>query len=404
VRKRSTGDVAPDVIQAALAAFAHEVRTPLTGILAISDLLSTSDLGERERRWADTIKAGAEHLANLATLFVDAARTGNGAGKSGGTLRQDLFDLRALARSTGDSLAGRAAAKGLQAEVDISDKLPGLVVGDPVRLRAALENLIDNAVKFTEHGGVAISAALWRPAKGKAGGKGKDKGKEKGKRRVGVAFSVSDSGIGLTMAEIKRLFRPFTQANVTIASRFGGAGLGLSSVKQLARAMGGDITVAPRRGGGATFTLTVTLDAAGPAKSRKTEAGGTEALAALRVLSVEDNPFGRVVLNTILTELGHHAEFIGRGEDAVSRLAQGGFDAVLMDMVLPGIDGVEAIRRIRAMQTPLARIPIIGVSGRGEDEAASREAGADAFLVKPVSPRALATALLEATRREEVAT
>ena len=406
VRKRSTKAVAPDVVQAALAAFAHEVRTPLTGILAISDLLSTSDLGERERRWADTIKAGAEHLANLATLFVDAAKTGRGAGKGGSSLRQDLFDLRALARSTGDSLAGRAAAKGLQAEVEISDQLAGLVVGDPVRLRAALENLIDNAVKFTDQGGVAISAAPWHPAKGKGSGKAKGtvKDKAKDKRKVGVAFAISDSGIGLTMAEIKRLFRPFTQANVTIASRFGGAGLGLSSVKQLARAMGGDISVAPRRGGGATFTLTVSLDAAGPAKSRKSGGSETDALAALRVLSVEDNPFGRVVLNTLLTELGHHAEFIGRGEDAVNRLAKGAFDAVLMDMVLPGIGGVEAIRQIRNMQTPLAQIPIIGVSGRGEDEAASREAGADAFLVKPVSPRALATALLEARRREEVAT
>jgi two-component system, sensor histidine kinase len=402
VRKGGVKAAAPDMVQAALAAFAHEVRTPLTGILAISDLLSTSDLGERERRWADTIKAGAEHLANLATLFVDAAKTGRGARKGGSSLRQDLFDLRALARSTGDSLAGRAAAKGLQAEVQISEKLAGLVVGDSVRLRAALENLIDNAVKFTDQGGVAISAAPWRPAKGSGRGKAKEKAKDK--RKVGVAFAVSDSGIGLTMAEIKRLFRPFTQANVTIASRFGGAGLGLSSVKQLARGMGGDITVAPRRGGGATFTLTVSLDAAGPAKSRKSGGGEADALAALRVLSVEDNPFGRVVLNTILTELGHHAEFIGRGEDAVNRLAQGGFDAVLMDMVLPGIDGVEAIRRIRTMQTPLAQIPISGVSGRGEDEAASREAGADAFLVKPVSPRALATALLEAKRREEAVT
>ncbi|MDD1519681.1 MULTISPECIES: ATP-binding protein [Bradyrhizobium] len=391
VRKRGTKAVAPDVVQAALAAFAHEVRTPLTGILAISDLLATSDLGERERRWADTIKAGAEHLASLATLFVDAAKTGKG----GSTPRQDLFDLKTLARTAGDSLAGRAAAKGLQAKVAIADKIPALVVGDSVRLRAALENLIDNAVKFTDQGGVALAVEPWRPAKGKAKGKG----------RVGVAFAVSDSGIGLTMAEIKRLFRPFTQANVTIASRFGGAGLGLSSVKQLARAMGGDITVAPRRGGGATFTLTVSLDAAGPGKTRKAKDGSEpEAVAALRVLSVEDNPFGRVVLNTILTELGHHAEFIGRGEDAVKRLEQGAFDAVLMDMVLPGIDGIEAIRRIRKLPTPLAQIPIIGVSGRGEDEAASREAGADAFLVKPVSPRALATALLEATRREEAAT
>jgi signal transduction histidine kinase len=228
LRERSTKRVEPDVVQAALAAFAHEVRTPLTGILAISDLLATSDLGERERRWADTIKAGAEHLANLATLFVDAARTGKGTGKGiagGSSLRQDLFDLRTLARNAGDSLAGRAAAKGLQAEVAISEKLPGLVVGDPVRLRAALENLIDNAVKFTEHGGVALTVAPWRSVKSKD--KTKSKGKAKGKGSVGVAFAVSDSGIGLTMAEIKRLFRPFTQANVTIASRFGGAGLGL---------------------------------------------------------------------------------------------------------------------------------------------------------------------------------
>jgi CheY-like chemotaxis protein len=124
----------------------------------------------------------------------------------------------------------------------------------------------------------------------------------------------------------------------------------------------------------------------------------------LRILGVEDNPFGRVVLNTILTELGHHAEFIGQGEAAVERIARGDFDAVLMDMILPGIDGIEAIKRIRGLNSPLARIPIIGVSGRAEDEAASRAAGADAFLVKPVSPRALATALLAATRRAAAAT
>ena len=235
-RKRASRDGRPGMVEAALAAFAHEVRTPLTGILAISDLLATSDLGERERRWVDTIKAGAEHLASLATLFVDAAKTGTASG-----VRQDLFDLRALARSVGDSLAGRAAAKGLRSTVDISEKLPALVVGDPVRLRAALENLIDNAAKFTEQGGVALAVSMLRGVKGK----------------IGVAFAVSDSGIGLTLAEIKRLFRPFSQANVSIASRFGGAGLGLSSVKQLARAMGGDIVITPRRGGGTTFTLTV---------------------------------------------------------------------------------------------------------------------------------------------------
>jgi CheY-like chemotaxis protein len=385
VAKRVRKPAKSGVVEKALAAFAHEVRTPLTGILAISDLLATSELAERERRWVDTIKAGAEHLASLATLFVDAAKDRHG----GSATREDLFDLRALARNAGDSLSGRAAAKGLQAEVEISGRLPSLVVGDPIRLRAALENLIDNAVKFTEAGRVSLQAEPVRAGKGK----------------VGVAFAISDSGIGVSLSEIKRLFRPFSQANVSIASRFGGAGLGLSSVKQLARGMGGDIKVAPRRGGGTTFTLTVTL-----ASANGTHAGETdETLAAaaippLRVLGVEDNPFGRVVLNTILAELGHQAEFVGRGEAAAERIAQGGFDAVLMDMVLPGIDGIETIRRIRALRSAFGRIPIIGVSGRDDDEAASREAGADAFLLKPVSPRALAAALLEATRRARAAT
>ena len=379
----------PRVVEAALAAFAHEVRTPLTGILAISGLLATSELGERERRWVDTIKAGAEHLASLATLFVDAAKDR----RAGGGLREDLFDPRALARSSGDSLAGRAAAKGLESEVEISAALPSLVVGDPVRLRAALENLVDNAVKFTEHGRVAL--AVTPVAKDKVA-----------KDKVGVAFAVSDSGIGLTPKEIKRLFRPFSQANVSIASRFGGAGLGLSSVKQLARSMGGDIKVTPRESGGTTFTLTVALTSAEATKAATPEDGqqpSPEPVPPLRVLSVEDNPFGRVVLNTILCELGHQAEFISRGEAATERVAQGSFDAVLMDMVLPGIDGIEAITRIRALGPPLGRIAIIGVSGRADDEAASRAAGADAFLLKPVSPRALATALLEATRRAAAA-
>ncbi|MGB3448541.1 MAG: ATP-binding protein [Xanthobacteraceae bacterium] len=385
--RRGPGPDSPASVEAALAAFAHEVRTPLTGILAVSDLLATSDLGERERRWVETIKTGAEHLASLATLFVDAARS---RAKGGGPeARQDFFDLRAVARSVGDSLTGRAVAKGLQSQVRISDRLPAFVTGDPVRLRAALENLVDNAVKFTSEGDVGLKVTATRAAKGK----------------IVATFAVSDSGIGLTLAEIKRLFRPFSQANVGITARFGGAGLGLSSVKQLARAMGGDIVVASRRGGGATFTLTVTLALAGtPVAAGVEDAPDASSVGSLRILSVEDNPFGRVVLNAILTELGHHAEFVGRGEAAAERVAQGGFDAVLMDMVLPGIDGIEAIRRIRALRSDHGRIPIIGISGKDTDKALALKAGADAFLLKPVSPRALATALLAVKHRSAAAT
>jgi CheY-like chemotaxis protein len=378
-----TRAMTPDVVQAALAAFAHEVRTPLTGILAISELLATSDLGERERRWVDTIKASADHLSELATLFVDAARSGT----AGLETRNDLFDLQVLASMAADSLAGRAAAKGLRSTARIPQNLPGFVSGDPVRLRAALENLIDNAVKFTDQGSVDVTVrAVRRPG-----------------RRIAATFAVSDSGIGLSLAEIKRLFRPFSQANVRIAARYGGAGLGLSSVKRIARAMGGDVTVAPRRGGGTTFTLAVMLDqVAQPAANPDgTDARGGTALSGqrLHLLSVEDNPFGRVVLKAILTELGHQTDFVGRGEDALARIAQGGYDAVLMDMVLPGIGGIDVIRRIRAQPGPLGRIPVVGVSGRDDDERAARQAGANAFLLKPVSPRALAMALQEATRR-----
>lgn len=268
-----------NAIEAALAAFAHEVRTPLTGILAVSDLLATSDLNERERRWVDTIKAGAEHLAGLATLFVDAARSG----RAELGVRQDFFDLRTLARTAGDSLAGRAAAKGLRSSVTVSDTLPPFAIGDAIRLRAALENLIDNAVKFTERGDVGLD--VW--AKSLRG------------RKIAVTFTVFDSGIGLSLTEIKKLFKPFSQANVSIAARFGGAGLGLSSVKQIARAMGGDVTAAARAGGGTAFTLTVILQQAElPRQPALSDDAGAE-IAGLRILSVEDNPFGRVVLNAI---------------------------------------------------------------------------------------------------------
>ena len=378
-RKRSLprgADAPAGAIEVALATFAHEVRTPLTGILALSSLLETSGLPERERRWVETIKASAEHLSALATLFVDAARR-RGPGLS---VRQDFFDLRTLAQASANSLAGRAAAKGLNATAEIDPALPVFAVGDPVRLRAALENLIDNAVKFTDSGSVAFATSLLP---------------QKRKGAFAVAFDVADSGVGLTVAEIKRLFKPFSQASVAISRRFGGAGLGLSSVRQLARAMGGDVTVKPRRGGGTVFTLTVALHHAGDASSSR-ESDRSEAAAglqSLKILSVEDNPFGRVVLNAVLQELGHEVEFVGRGEEAPQRLAQGAFDLVLMDMVLPGIDGIEAIHRIRAGQTPASQVAIIGVSGRGEDEAAARSAGANGFLLKPVSPRELALVL-----------
>jgi CheY-like chemotaxis protein len=361
--------------EAALAAFAHDIRTALTGILALGELLASSNLAERERRWAAGIKSSAEHLASLTTLVIDAAR----AEARGLTLQQDVFRPLHLFDALADSLTARAETKGLRAEVAIADGLPEMLVGDAVRLRAAVENLIDNAVKFTERGVVRLDAQMARASRG----------------RVKLIVSITDSGIGLTRAEIKRLFRPFAQANADIARRYGGAGLGLMVVKYLATLMGGDLTVTSTSGRGSCFRLTAVLpiapaDAVASLRAQQPPAPARR----LAVLCAEDNPYGRVILNTILTELGHRADFVGSGEEGVAAVIRG-YDVMLMDVTLPGIDGLEATRRIRASDGVAGRTPIIGISGRsdpGDDEAA-RAAGMDGYLRKPVSPSSLSEAI-----------
>jgi len=369
-----------------LAELAHEIRTPLTGILALGELLTTSELGERERGWAVAIKGTAEHLAMLTALIVDAAR----ADAKGLVLRRELIRPRRFAETLAASLSARAEAKGLKAEVAIAADLPEAVIGDALRLRGALENLIDNAIKFTERGSVRLDVAA-TPAT---------------RSRQRLTFTVTDSGVGLSDAEIKRLFRPFAQASDDTARRFGGSGLGLVFAKRIAEAMGGDITVTAKQGGGASFSLSGIFDqvAAAAGDQASASAAPPATLRPLNVLCAEDKPYGRVVLNTILTELGHRADFVGSGGAAVEAAARGGYDAVLVDLTLPGIDGIdgfEATRRIRALAAPAGDVAVIGISDRphAADEAASRAAGMDAYLVKPLSPAALMGALVSLPAR-----
>jgi CheY-like chemotaxis protein len=312
----------------------------------------------------------------LASLIVDAVR----ADVRGLVLRRGVIRLQALTRSLGASLDARARTKDLASEVVIAPDLPDAVIGDVLRLRAAVENLIDNAVKFTASGTIRLEVA----------------NEEAAKNRIRLLFTVTDSGIGLKPAEIKRLFRPFAQANTSVARRYGGAGLGLAYVKRIAKAMGGDLTVTSAADHGSRFVFSAVVSrlTAGAAPD---DGGGGQPLSLrpMTVLCVEDNPYGRVVFNTILTELGHRADFVGSGEAAVEAVAGGSYDAVLMDVTLPGIDGFEAARRIRALGPPAGAVRIVGVSGRANagDEAAGRAAGMDRYLAKPLSPSALANAL-----------
>ena len=360
----------PAAIELALAALAHDIRTPLTGILSLSQLLEASDLPERERRWAATIRGTAEHLAQLTTLVVDAAKADAG----GLVLRPEPFSPAELAEAVAQSLAARADAKGLEVDVVIARSLPAHVAADGLRLRSALENLIDNAVKFTERGRIGFKAGAARLAGGK----------------VRLSFTVTDSGIGMTEADLKRLFRPFTQASEDVARRYGGAGLGLVFVKRIAKAMGGDLEVTSKPGRGSTFRLTLVAQpaaagggATGPARARRVRG--------LRILAVEDNPYGRLVLKAVIGELGHRLDFAGTGEAAIAAVREGNYDAVLMDIELPDMDGAKATRRIRTLPPPAGTVPIVGLSGRTseDDAAAAALAGMDAYLRKPATPAEL---------------
>jgi CheY-like chemotaxis protein len=364
-------------VEIVLAAFAHDIRTPLTGILALSELLATSGLNERERRWVAAIKDAAAHLAELTNLIVEGARVG-----SGPTVH-DTFHLPDFSTALAASLAARAEAKDLICETAIDAGLPKHVRGDAVRLRIALENLMANAVKFTEHGQVGLKVeAAPRPHD-----------------KLQLTFTVTDSGIGISAAEMKRLFRPFAQANRQIAQKYGGSGLGLVQARRLARAMHGDLTMESVPGHGSTFRLTVMVDRAEPCEACVEAVAATKRgdrpTRKLNILCVEDNPYGRVVMNAILTELGHRVDFAGSGETAVEAVLRGGPDVVLIDVTLAGMDGIEATRRIRALPGTAATLPVIGISGRtgARDGDAAIAAGMNAYLTKPVSPRVLADAL-----------
>lgn len=383
VHSRVRGVARAPAVEAALAGVAHDIRTPLTGVVALAELLASSDLPPRERRWANAIKDSAEHLAALTTLIVDAAR----AGAAGIILRKEPFSPRRLAETVGTALTARGESKGIQTDVALAADLPDLLKGDALRLRAALENLADNAVKFTDAGSIAFSAAA----------------EQAGRDRVRLVFTFTDTGIGLSAEEIRRLFRPFAQASEQVARKYGGAGLGLSFVKRLAKAMGGDLTVTSTKGGGSTFRFTALAGRvdANTAPEQGGAASGT-ASQPLALLCAEDNPYGRVVMNTILTELGHRVDFVESGEAAVKAIQRTHYDAVLMDVTLAGIDGIEATRRIRALPGEAGKVRIVGISGRGEaaNEQAARSAGMDFYFVKPVSPRKLAEALWTAAVRE----
>jgi CheY-like chemotaxis protein len=384
LRRRSATQTDETRLTLALASFAHEVRTPLNGILAFSEMLVGAGLDARAHDWAQAVHSAAQHLERLTTTVVDGAR----AERRGLVLRQDEFSPRQLANDMAATLQARAQAAALPVEIHIVRDLPDAAMGDAVRLRAALENLVDNAVKFAMGRGVGF-AASWTA---------------KTPTRVELDFAISDHGAGLSKAARARLFRPFGQADAKTARRYGGAGLGLFFARNVARAMGGDLAVESTPGQGSTFHLRVPVVAGEAAASaERVEQPATPSAAkakALRILCAEDNGHGRTVLASILAALGHEAAFVEDGEAAAARAHAKPADLILLDVTMRGLDGFETTRRIRAFPGAAGRVPIIGLSGHdGEDHArAAQAAGMNAYLVKPVTPRMLAAAIATVTQ------
>ena len=354
-----------------LATLGHEVRTPMTGVLGMSELLLGSPLDEGQRSRVEAIRRAGEHLLRLVNDALDLARIE--AGKL--ELESGAFALQGLMRDVAGLMAPLAERRGLRFDHAIASDAPAALSGDRTRVAQILMNLLGNAIKFTERGFVSVEALPL------AGG--------------GVRFVVRDSGPGLNEEQQQRLFRRFEQAEgARTAARYGGSGLGLAISQELAAAMGGRIEVHSAPGQGTRFIVELPLPAGAPPQDSAAVAAAP-AGRALRLLLVEDDPTVAQVLTGLLQAQGHDVTHAPHGLAALSEVAMRDFDLGLLDLDLPGIDGLALARQLRAQGFGA---PLIAVTARADAEAEplAREAGFDGFLRKPLTGAMLAEAIAAA--------
>jgi CheY-like chemotaxis protein len=329
-----------------IAVAAHEIRTPLGGVLALADLLLAEDLSDAARGHASALKSAAEHLFEVATSLLGGARPKPG-----------VMDVEAFLGRVAPPLAARAAAKGLTFRVTRGPGVPDRIVADEGALRQIVENLGDNALRATQDG--LIELAIERE-EGDSGS-------------VTLRLAMRDTGPGLG-PDPEALFAPYVQG----AGPTGAAGLGLALVARMAERMEGRATAFNRPTGGAEVGVVVRFGAVGRMAARSAPG---------KVLVAEDHPINRRVLATLLDHFGLAYDMVDDGAAALVRVASGAYDLVLMDAVMPRLDGLAATRAIRALEGPERSIRIVGVTARAFDEeiAAFLRAGADAVVTKPLS-------------------
>jgi signal transduction histidine kinase/ActR/RegA family two-component response regulator len=366
-----------------LTAMSHEIRTPLNGVLGMAQAMERERLSAAQRKRVEVIRQSGQSLLILLNSVLDLSKI------EAGKLELEIgeVDIAALAQSSLDMFAADAAAKDLQLTLKVSPEADGLYAGDGLRIGQVLHNLISNAVKFTQAGSVCVSVE-----------------RMKGVLRVHIA----DTGIGVSSEQLNALFEKFSQADASVTRRFGGTGLGLAICRQLVAMMGGAVSVKSQQGHGSTFTVSLPLTKlrdAGAAKARPetdARASGAEVEndAPLRVLAAEDNPVNRMVLQTLLNQVGVDPILVEDGEQALQAWRGANWDLILMDVQMPVMDGVtasQAIRREEA-QTGRPRTPIIALTANvmREQVEGYRAAGIDDVVAKPIEIERLLDAIAAA--------
>jgi PAS domain S-box-containing protein len=359
-----------------LAVMSHEIRTPLAGVIGMLKFaLEDAALQERTRTQVQAGLDNAQSLLGILNDILDVSKIE--AGKL--TLEQIDVELPALVREALDPLAELAVAKGLYLKHEIAADLPVHVRGDPTRLRQILLNLVGNAVKFTECGGVRVKVQARHTAAGTM-----------------IEFVISDTGPGIPPETLGRLFHKFEQADLSTTRRYGGTGLGLAICKELVELMHGHIKVDSWPGAGSVFRIELPLTQGAAPLPKPAEAPRARHAYRLRVLCAEDGPTNQLIIRTLLEHMGHEVEIAEDGIEALQALATRDFDLVLMDGRMPRMDGEETALAIRAggaagLQVRRADVPIIALTANAsrEDRARYLGAGMDAFLGKPIDEAAL---------------
>ena len=347
-----------------LAVMSHEIRTPLTAIIGMAELLGAADLKNMERRQVQAIRTGGRQMLSVVNDVLDFTRLGAG----GIELERIAFSLPALLEEVRSTMGPAAHDKGLALTID-AEGAPGPdLMGDPNRIRQILLNLVGNAVKFTERGGVTLTVAAVDGYPGF------------------VRFAVEDTGIGIAPERIGRLFQPFSQADTSMARRYGGSGLGLAICRRLVETMGGTISLDSILDGGSRFRFDIPLEPA-PRPVVETAPETRVEPSRLTLLVAEDVEINRDLIRAMLEARGHHLTMVCDGAEAVAAVSAHRFDAVLMDVQMPVMDGVEATRRIRALPGAGRNIPIIALTANVLTGARQSyvAAGMNACVDKPIS-------------------